>query len=341
MIQRISLTNFRKFQKLDLEFKNKIIIFTGPNAVGKTSILEAIYLLSTSKSHRTNDIESLIRQNEEYSVVEIKENKKYKMILSKTGKQSFINDVPYPKIGDFIGEISSILFSPTDIDLIQGSKSVRRRFLDLELSLIDKRYLKSLYSYKKLLKERNELLKRYNEQENLILEVLTNQIIDLIENLYQVRIHFLEKINNYLRNVCEKLSCETIYLKYHPSYDIHHLKENFQSKLNYDLLTKTTNLGLHRDDFEIFLDGVEAKEFASEGQLRNTILAIKLAIKEIYQSKGKQPIFLLDDVFASLDKTRINHIMEYIQNERQTFITTTSLFNIPDGLLKDAQIIRL
>lgn len=341
MIQRISLMNFRKFQKLNLEFNNKIIIFTGPNAVGKTSILEAIYLLSTSKSHRTNDIEALIRQNEEYSVVEVKENKTYKMILSKSGKQSFINDVPYPKIGDFIGEISSVLFSPTDVDLIQGSKSVRRRFLDLELSLIDKRYLKSLYAYKKLLKERNELLKKYNEKENLMLEVLTNQIIELIENLYQVRVQFLEKINYYLKNVCEKLSCETICLKYHPSYDIHHLKENFQSKLNYDLLTKTTNIGLHRDDFEILLDDAEAKEFASEGQLRNTVLAIKLAIKEIYQTKGKQPIFLLDDVFASLDKTRINHIMEYIQNEHQTFITTTSLFNIPDGLLKDAQIIRL
>ncbi|MDE6584212.1 MAG: DNA replication and repair protein RecF [Anaeroplasmataceae bacterium] len=341
MIQKLSLVNFRKFQKLNLEFNNKIIIFSGPNAVGKTSILEAIYLLSTSKSHRTNDIETLIRQNEEYSVVEVKESKTYKMILSKSGKQSFINDVPYPKMGDFIGEISTVLFSPTDIDLIQGSKSVRRRFLDLELSLIDKRYLKSLYAYKKVLKERNELLKKYNEKENLMLEVLTNQIIELIENLYQVRVHFLEKINYYLKSVCEKLSCETIYLKYHPSYDIHHLKENFQSKLNYDLLTKTTNIGLHRDDFEILLDDTEAKEFASEGQLRNTVLAIKLAIKEIYQSKGKQPIFLLDDVFASLDKTRINHIMEYIQNEHQTFITTTSLFNIPDGLLKDAQIIRL
>ncbi|MDE5856545.1 MAG: hypothetical protein K2H06_05815 [Anaeroplasmataceae bacterium] len=119
------------------------------------------------------------------------------------------------------------------------------------------------------------------------------------------------------------------------------MEESFKSKLSYDLLTKTTNIGLHRDDFKIELNSLEAKEFASEGQMRNAILAIKFALKEIYKEKGQDIILLLDDVFASIDQKRINHIMEYIKNEHQTFITTTSLFNIPDELLKEAQIIRL
>lgn len=341
MIHHLEIVHFRKFSNLTLDFKNKITVFTGPNAVGKTTILEAIYLISTSKSHRTNDLSTLIQNNENYLSVEIYSTKKFKMILSKEGKKSFINDISYPKLSDFIGGLPVILFSPSDLELIQGSKSVRRRFLDLELSLIDKSYLRAIMGYKKLLKERNDLLKIYTEDKKLVLNVITTQILEYISKLYQIRTNFLERLNSKLKMVCEHLECEQIKLSYIPSYDIHHLEDSFQSKLYYDLLTKTTNIGLHRDDFKIELDTLEAKEFASEGQMRNAILAIKFALKEIYKEKGQEIILLLDDVFASIDQKRINHIMEYIKNEHQTFITTTSLFNIPDELLKEAQIIRL
>lgn len=341
MINHLEIVHFRKFSKLTLHFKSKITVFTGPNAVGKTTILEAIYLISTSKSHRTNDLSTMIQNNEDYSSVEIHSAKKFKMILSKEGKKSYINDIFYPKLSEFIGGIPVILFSPADLELIQGSKSGRRRFLDLELSLIDKSYLRAIMSYKKLVKERNELLKIYTEDKKLVLDVITYQILEYISKIYKIRIKFLEKLNFKLNAVCENLECEKIKLSYVPSYDINHLEESFKSKLSYDLLTKTTNIGLHRDDFRIELNSLEAKEFASEGQMRNAILAIKFALKEIYKEKGQDIILLLDDVFASIDQKRINHIMEYIKNEHQTFITTTSLFNIPDELLKEAQIIRL
>jgi DNA replication and repair protein RecF len=113
------------------------------------------------------------------------------------------------------------------------------------------------------------------------------------------------------------------------------------NKLAYDLISKTTNIGLHRDDFEIKINDKDISSFGSEGQMRNTILAIKLAIMEIYKKENKDIILLLDDVFASIDQKRINKIMEYIKLEKQTFITTTSLFNIPDELLKEAKIIKL
>lgn len=341
MIQHLELFHFRKFDDLKLDFKSKVVIFTGPNAIGKTTILEAIYLLSTSKSHRTTDFKSLIQNNEEYSFIEMKSNKKYKLQITKEGKYSFINDIPYTKLSDFIGGTPVILFSPFDLELVQGSKSVRRRFLDLELSLIDKSYLRALTTYKKLLKERNELLKIYTDDKKMMLDVLTTQMIEYIDKIHKQRTLFINQLNDKLSFVCKKLECEELKLTYIPTYDPNHLQESFQSKLKYDLLTKTTNIGLHRDDFKIELNALEAKEFASEGQTRNAILSLKLALKEIYSEKGKEIVLLLDDVFASIDQKRINHIMEYIKNENQTFITTTSLFNIPDDLLKNSQIIRL
>ena len=205
MINHLEIVHFRKFSKFALDFKSKITVFTGPNAVGKTTILEAIYLISTSKSHRTNDLSTLIQNNEDYASVEIQSTKKFKMILSKEGKKSFINDISYPKLSDFIGGIPVILFSPADLELIQGSKSVRRRFLDLELSLIDKSYLRAIMGYKKLVKERNELLKIYTEDKKLVLNVITGQILEYISKIYQIRIKFLEKLNSKLNTVCEIL----------------------------------------------------------------------------------------------------------------------------------------
>lgn len=341
MIFKLKLTNFRKFKHLELDLKNKVLIITGHNAIGKTSILESIYLVGTSKSHRTNDVENLINNEEDYLKIELESEKKYEVIISKEGKTNFINDVKYSKISDFIGNLNVIMFSPLDIDLINGSKSVRRRFLDLEVSLLDKSYLRATIAYKKLLKERNELLKNFNEDSKLMLKVLNEQIFELIKSINSKRNVFINSLNSHLKNVCDKLKIENIQLEYEATYDINDLNRSFNNKLNYDILTKTTNIGPHRDDFKINLNNLDAKEYASEGQSRSTVLAIKLALKEIYKKENKEIILLLDDIFASIDQKRINSIMEYIKDEHQTFITTTSILNIPDELLSNAKIIRL
>lgn len=341
MIQNIKLTNFRKFNQIELPTDNKIVILTGPNATGKTSILEAIYLIATAKSHRTNDLMVLIKDNENYGIVEIKEEKEFKSVISKEGKTNYINGVNYLKLSDFVGNLNVIMVSPLDIELINGSNGARRRFLDLEISLLDKVYLRSIMVYKKLLKERNELLKVYNSENSLILNVLTSQFIEKIKELYNKRINFIHTLNSKLKLVTEKLQCEKVKIQYVASYDINNLEKNFESKLNYDVTTKTTNIGLHRDSFKIYINDQEVENYASEGQARMVILAIKLALKEIYSSNGLKVILLLDDIFASIDQKRINHIMEYIKNEEQAFITTTSIFNIPDELIRQAKIIKL
>lgn len=342
MIKTIKLKNFRKFKELQLETANQIIIFSGPNASGKTSVLESIYLTSTSKSHRTLDLTSLILNEEDFSIIEIEDLKKYKVILSKEGKRNYINNVEYSKLSDFIGNLKVVMFSPHDLELIQGSKGVRRRFLDLEISLLDKTYLRAITAYKKILKERNEILKKYNQDNELILKVLTTQLIEEIKCIYEKRIKFIDSINRYLNIITKKLECENIKLIYLPSYDINNIVSSFENKKNYDILSKTTNIGTHRDDFKIEINDLDAYDYASEGQKRTIVLAIKLALKELYYNQYKiDPILLLDDIFAALDNKRINHIMAYIKNQSQTFITTTSIFSIPDELLKNAKVIRL
>ena len=341
MIKSIELENFRKFETLSINTESKIVILTGPNAIGKTSVLESIYLISTSKSHRTNDIEDVIEENKNYSIIKINSNKRFKLVLSNEGRKSFINDKEYSKLSEFIGNLNVLMFSPSDIELITGQKGTRRRFLDIEISLLDKMYLKEITAYRKLLKERNEILKIYKEENKLMLDVITGQLIEMIDLISNKRIKFIEQINSILKNVSKKLECENINLNYLPTYDLNNIKKSFDNKLAYDLISKTTNIGLHRDDFEIYINDKSIQTFGSEGQMRNTILAIKLAIMEIYKKENKDIILLLDDVFASIDQKRINKIMEYIKLEKQTFITTTSLFNIPDELLKEAKIIKL
>ena len=342
MIKRIHLKNFRKFKDLEIDTNNNIIIFTGQNAAGKTSVLESIYLTSTSKSHRTVDLDSLILQNEDLSIVEIEEQKKYKIILSKTGKKNFINNVEYSKISDFIGNLKVVMFSPHDLELINGSKGSRRRFLDIDISLLDKTYLRALTAYKKILKERNEILKKYSDKDELILKVLTSQLIEQINLIAEKRIIFIDELNEELKKITKKLECEEIKLTYLTTYDLNNVSQSFENKRKYDLISKTTNIGPHRDDVKIEINNLEALEYASEGQKRTIVLAIKLALKELYFKQFKEePILLLDDIFAALDQKRINHIMAYIKDKSQTFITTTSIFSIPDELLKNAKVIRI
>ena len=168
MITSIHLENFRIFSKLDIDCNHKLVIFSGKNAVGKTSILEAIYLIATSKSHRTNDISSIIKNDSNQAIIEIKENKRFKIILDKENKYLFINKVQISKVSEFIGNLEVVLFSPSQLSLINGSPSERRKFLDLELSILNKEYLKVSSRYKKILSERNDLLKN-NDIDGLIL----------------------------------------------------------------------------------------------------------------------------------------------------------------------------
>lgn len=341
MIKEIHLKNFRLFKEYNLQTKNSLVILSGRNATGKTSILEAIYLCATSKSHRTTSLDSIIKNNEEYAVCEIHSDKVYRMVISKLGKKVFINQKEITKMSEFIGKLNVVLFSPYDLNLIQGSKGDKRRFLDLEISLMDKKYLMASSAYKRLLRERNETLKN-KMIDPTYLSVITNEMIPYIESIYKKRMEFISRLNEELKKISKELDIETVELIYNSTYDIQHLSRSFEEKQRTDFMTKVTNIGPHRDDFSILMNGLNAENYASEGQARTICLAIKLALKEyICQIRNQEPILLLDDVFAALDKKRISYITKYVIQSQQTFITTTSVLEIPDELIKNALVLRI
>ena len=340
MIKKIHLNNFRCFDDVSFDTYNSLVIFSGKNATGKSSTLESIFICSTSKSYRENDLDLVIKDGKDNSIIEIEAEKQFKVVISKDGNSFFYNKKQYKKLADFIGNLKVVMFSPYDLNLINGGKSFKRRFLDLNISLIDKNYLNAFRSYKKLLHERNEYLKE-EKIDKKYLDVITRSLIKFLEEVLMARLSFINELNTYLEKICLDMEIEKISLNYVKTYGDDILK-SFNDKLRYDMLTKSTNLGVHRDDLEILINGKDSKSFASEGQARTAVLALKLAlINYIKEKTGIEPIVLLDDVFAALDNTRIVKITNYIKGFKQAFITTTSTLGIPNELLEKSLIIRL
>ena len=339
MIKSINLKNFRLFDNVTFETSNSLVIFSGKNRTGKTSILESIYICSSGKSHRDNDLENVIKKNTEFSLIEIAADKKLKVVITNKEKNFFLNNKE-TNVSNFIGNIKAIMISPSDLSIIDGKNQARRHFLDLNISLVNKKYLNALKAYKKLLKERNELLKQENVDLKL-LDVLTDELIEYLNVIYSYRIDLINKLNDYLVDISKNMNIENIRLAYVKSYD-DDVKKSFKDKLKYDLLTKTTNIGIHRDTFNIFINDMLADNYASEGQRKTIVFSIKVGlIKYIKEITNEDSIVLLDDIFAAMDNTRIEKITNYIKNFKQTFISTTSIIDIPDELLKKSLVIRL
>jgi len=341
VITKINLKNFRCFTNLTLDVSNPLVIFSGKNATGKTSILEALYLCSTSKSHRTNDVSTIIQKEKPFTTVEVKADKNYKYILSKEGKTTYINKSEIKKISEFIGNLSVVLYSPDDISLVKGTKADKRKFLDMEISLLDKKYLNNLNTYKKILLERNELLKQSNV-DSILLDIYDKRLVEYNSSIYERRISFINRLNELLKDINSQLNVENIRLVYKSSFNPKDIYQSIKNHEKSDLFMKSTSIGIHRDEFLIEMNNEEAKEYASEGQARLICIAIKLALKEyIKEITGKDPVLLLDDVFAALDKTRIESLVKYVKNSYQTFITATSILEIPDEMLTNALVIRI
>ena len=340
MISKINLRDFRLFENKSLEVNNSLVILCGNNAAGKTSILEAIYLCSTTKSHRTNLAEAMIREGAPFSISEIIAERKYKVVLSKNSKSYFIDDSEVKRASDFIGNLSCVMSSPLDLYLINGSKAERRKFLDLEISLFDKAYLNSASRYKRLLHERNTLLKN-QAVDRVLLGVLTEALANELEIIYKKRLSFIELLNKYLVDISRDLEVESIRLQYMPTYG-NDIKKAFKDREQMDLATRVTNIGAHRDDFKIYINDRPADEYASEGQARLICIAIKLSLTR-YKAKLTNivPILLLDDVFAALDGNRIKSVTKYVKRAKQAFITTTSLGELPAELIKDALVLMI
>ena len=358
-IRDISLLNFRNYDKLKLSFNEGINIIYGNNAQGKTNLLESIYVLALTKSHRSFIDNNLIKDNKQVSKIIGNVNKnnissKFEIKINKKNKKLKIDNDEIKKVSDYISNLNIIIFYPEDLDLIKGIPNNRRRFLNLEISQFDNNYLKLLNDYNKILKMRNDYLKVIAAgmtTDYAYLDVLTNYLIDKSVLIYQYRNKFINKINNKSKKIFKNISkLDKFNLIYKNSFLFENydskiikskLKEYFKNNLEKEIRYKTTLVGPHRDDIEFYIDTLNIKNYGSQGQQRMAILAIKLAELEIFKEKKESPILLLDDVFSELDDNKKNNLLNYINNDIQTIITTTDLKNIDKKILKNSKLIKI
>lgn len=350
-LKEITINNFRNYDKLNLKFASGLNIIYGKNGVGKTNLVEAIYLLSLTKSFRINNDKILINYGKVQASVEgdIEKNNDtstYKVILSNEGKKVEINHNKVDKISDYVSKINVILFNPMDINIITSSPSERRNLLNIEISQIYKEYLIILSNYNKILKQRNFYLRQLYINGNSsveYLEILTTKLIEYGLRINQYRQSFVDKINKYISKIYQDIFVVgDLKVKYVSSYNKKNAQEILAVYKKYyskEMACGKTLLGVHHDDLVFTLDNHPLKECGSEGQRKNAILSFKLAelvvIKEI---KENYPILILDDLFSELDKEKINNILSLLNNEVQTFITTTEINRINKKILKSSKL---
>lgn len=348
LLKNLSLYNYRGYYKQNIAFGNRVNLLIGNNGSGKTNLLEAIYFLSLAKSYKTED-QNLIKFNQDFARIKttaIDKDLQYKtkIIISKTKKKIIFNDQEINKLSNYIGQINVVSFLPEDMNLIKGPPKNRRYFINSIIGQIDKNYLLELSNYKNLLKQRNQLIKDLSEEKKpdlTLLDIYTEQLAKSGTIIINYRKKIIANINKELKSIYPYLANnhKKFIFNYEPSIE-KNLEKNLKTNYRKDLFIKTTASGPHRDDYSFFLDDIDSKAVASQGEQRIMILALLLAISSIVETiKKTKPILLLDDVFSELDSLRQNKLVNFLnKSELQTIITTTTTANINQTILNTANI---
>ena len=358
-LKRIKLHSFRNYEKLSISLTKGINIIYGKNAQGKTNLLESIYVLGFTKSHRAFIDDSLIKMNNEYLTIEgiINKNKidsKFNIYIDKNKKVLKCNDSLVKKVNNYISLVNIIIFYPEDLELVKGSPKIRRKFLDLEISQLYSNYYVLINEYNKLLRIRNDYLKKLkmNLSKDLnYLSILDDYIIDKSISIYKLRKKYVDRLNEEASTIYENIiGLDNFSIKYVPNIDIElkeknikeKLKGEFNKKLDYDIKFSATSIGPHKDEIEFYLGDKNLKYYGSQGQQRVAVLATKLSEIEILKKyKEDTPILLLDDVFSELDIKVQNNLLKYITKGVQTIITTTDLNKLEKKLIKKSKLFNI
>ncbi|MBR3362939.1 MAG: DNA replication/repair protein RecF [Bacilli bacterium] len=357
ILKELTLKNFRNYDTLDISLNSGINIIYGDNGSGKTNILESIYVLAFTKSHRSFIDKSLIKNERETAIIKgiIQKDITYNLeiILNKNKKQIKIDNNQITKIGDYIEKMNIIIFYSDDLDLIKGSPSDRRKYLNLELSQISPTYYNTINDYNKLLKIRNDYLKKLMNGEKInqnYFDILTNYIVEKSVFIYQMRHKYIEKLNQICADIFEDITTKQGFnIKYIPSIDItdqtkikDQMKKTLSENLSKEIKIGSTLYGPHHDDFEFHLKNDNLKYYGSQGQQRIAVLSLKLSEIQILKDyKKTNPIILLDDVFSELDNDKKNNLLKYIDNSNQVIITTTDLENIAEEIIENSKLIKI
>ncbi|MCM1053069.1 MAG: DNA replication/repair protein RecF [Ruminococcus sp.] len=349
-ISSLKLLNFRNYESLEINFSPKLNIIYGQNGMGKTNLVEAIYILGLTKTFRLGSEDVVIKKGKIITKVEgiIKDNiyNNYRIVISQSGKRIKIDNNKISKVSDYITKVNIILFNPDDLKIIKDTPMTRRRLLNIEISIINNLYLNYLTNYNKVLKQRNSYLKALNKKNieaNPFLDVLTDQLVDLGLKIVSIREEFIKDINNYISDIYYRITHKgTLSINYKSEFKNKKkddLLKMYSKNISREIFNGKTLFGPQHDDIEFVVDKEIVKEYSSVGEQKNSVIAFKLAeIKNIMEKLHKKPILILDDLFSELDQEKINNILELIDDDMQTFITTTEINNVSRELLKKAKI---
>jgi DNA replication and repair protein RecF len=337
MIERLIVENFRCFDKYSLSLNRNITQLVGNNGIGKTSLIEALYFCVTGKSFRESNLDNLLKKEEKYLKVSIQmEGSTHSIVYSNSRRKCFVDDIEQKKIIYYVGFINLIVFHQDDMRIISDGPNERRSFLDRELCLNNKDYLIRLTRYKKLLKQRNDILKYGNINYDYF-EIINQELYEDCLKLLNYRLDFIDSINYHLQEKFKIFSSSSLALIYDSSSSPEDLYNYFTKDYETDISARQTTKGIHRDDFILLYNGEKCSYFASMGIQYMIIIALKLAIAEFLSStNNKNTVVLIDDIVHNLDQNNTIKVFNEI-NKYQVITTSTSVIN----LIEDTQVIEL
>jgi DNA replication and repair protein RecF len=334
-LKKLILHNFKNHLNLSVDFSEYCNCILGENGAGKTSVIDAIYFLSLTKSSLTNQEILCINHNADFFMIsgQFHNSDKHAEVICSLQrgqrKSILIDKKPIERISDHIGSYPVVLMAPHDTDIIRDSAESRRKFFDGAISQMDTAYFQNLMAYNRLLLQRNSLLKQFADQnyfDQALLDVYSEPLIEKSLLIANAREHFLEKYMPIFQKHYGQLSenREKVQIKYETEVAGEGFSEQFKLNQRQDLAAQRTLKGTHKDDFGFEIDGYPLRKFGSQGQQKAFAMALKLAQFEIIsQEKGYKPLLLMDDIFDKLDERRIHMLIEMIKNDEfgQVFIT--------------------
>jgi len=359
-LTNLQLQNFRNYESVQLEFTDGVHVFIGENAQGKTNLMESIYALAMTKSHRTTNDKELIGWNKEFATIKGTVEKtatktNLELQFSKKGKIAKVNYLEQKRLSSYLGNLNVILFAPENLTLVKGSPQNRRKFVDMELGQMSSLYLYDLVEYNRVLKQRNTYLKQLaikKKQPDEYLDVLSEMLSEVASKIVFHRLDFMKQLEALAIPIHDQLSLgrEKFSVSYQATIPLEdgltpsQMKEIYMNQFKKNQTREadqaTTLIGPHRDDLIFYLNEVPVQTYGSQGQQRSTVLSLKLAEIELMKlSTGEYPLLLLDDVLSELDDDRQTHLIKAIENKVQTFITTTSLDGIKQQFINEPVVI--
>ena len=358
-ISGLTLINFRNYEYREFKFDCNTTIITGNNGAGKTNIIEAVAFLSAMRSHRTNQDNDMVMFDSEYCVimgefVTNNGNEKLNILINKdNSKKIKFNNQEVKKLSEVVGKLNTVVFSPDAMEIIKEGPDKRRKFIDVAVSKIDKKYFNALQIYKKVIRQKNKLLKHFEgEDKFLVLETYNRMLAENGSYIEFKRRFFIDCLNEIIGDIYGRLTGtnDDVYIDFESQVEtadksceeIMQEYENMLEEVKYrEIERKSSVKGAHLDDMGFYLNRRNAKKFCSQGQQRIFLLAVLFAQTEIALAEtGESPVVLLDDVLSELDNDRKKFVLSYI-SKYQTFITTANNEDALLPMIKDYEIIRI